>query len=376
VKNPITEYLERMQDGRNVDPRVATLEGEAAGQQVTSLERANPVASFPLPVLAASRLTEGLEAPQASPTYYELPVVKGPVWIWSVPTYFFVGGVSGISSTLASVVRLVGDDSMRSLVRDARWTGAVGDALSAGLLIHDLGRPSRFLNMLRVFRPTSPMSVGSWVLSLSGGVNAAAAVFGHRGQRFTNAADFAGLVGGALGLPLAGYTAVLVGNSAVPVWKATRHTLPFLFLTSASAAAASFLELLPRTDSERRVLRIFGTAAKVADAVAHTVVEQDASRAERVGRPLKEGVSGALWRASQVMNLASLGLSLAPGKAKWKREVAAGLSLASSFALRWSVFQAGKRSARDPRATFEPQRKEASPHASLADSPEPALEQG
>lgn len=358
MKNPVTEYLERMQDGRNVDTRVATLEGEAAGQRVAAIKRANPVASFPLPVISAPRLSAGREAPP-SPTYYELPVVKGPVWIWSVPTYFFVGGVSGISSTLASVVRLVGDASMRSLVRDARWTGAVGDALSAGLLVHDLGRPSRFLNMLRVFRPTSPMSVGSWVLSLSGGVNAAAAVFGHRGQRFTNAADFAGLLGGALGLPLAGYTAVLVGNSTVPVWKATRHTLPLLFLTSASAAAASFLELLPRTDSERRVLRIFGTAAKVADAVAHTVVEQDASREERVGRPLKEGVSGALWRASQVMNLASLGLTLAPGKAKWKRDVAAGLSLASSFALRWSVFQAGKKSARDPRATFEPQRNQA-----------------
>lgn len=362
MKRPVfedlkVEDLERREDGRNVDTQVATLEGEAAGQRVTSIDGANPVQSFPLPVLSSSSLPGKHALPAESPTYYGLPVVKAPVWIWSVPTYFFVGGVAGISSTLASVVRLFGDDSMRSLVRDARWTGAVGDALSGALLIHDLGRPARFLHMLRVFRPTSPMSLGSWVLSVSGGVNAVAAVFGHRGQRLLHVADYAGLVGGALGLPLAGYTAVLVGNTAVPVWKATRRSLPFLFLSSASAAAASALELLPRTPSERRVLRIFGTVAKVADAVAHGVVEKDASRAERVGRPLKEGVSGALWRASQAMNLASLGLSLAPGKAKWKREVAAGLSLASSFALRWAVFQAGKRSSRDPRATFEPQRE-------------------
>jgi formate-dependent nitrite reductase membrane component NrfD len=355
VKTPLTELLERADDGRNVDTRVATLSGEGAGQEIRSIDGANPVLSFPLPVIPA--LPSGVaRAQEASPTYYDRPVIKAPVWIWSVPTYFFVGGVAGTASTLASVVRLFGDDSMRSLVRDARWTGAVGDALGGALLTHDLGRPSRFLNMLRVFRPTSPMSVGSWLLTLSGGVNGAAALFGNRGQRFTSLADWAGLAGGALGLPLAGYTAVLVGNTAVPVWKATRHTLPFLFLTSAASASASFLELLPRTDSERRVLRIFGTAAKVADAAAHVIVEQDARKAERVGRPLKEGVSGALWKASQVMNLASLGLSLAPGKARWKRDVAAGLSLASSLALRWSVFQAGKASARDPRATFEPQR--------------------
>lgn len=351
MKTSLIDELEQTKDGRNIDPSVAKLEGEGAQQRVKNLEGANPIREYRLPVLSGR-----VETRQASPTYYDRPAVKEPVWIWSVPTYFFVGGVAGSSSMLAAVIRLVGDESMKSLVRDARWTGAVGDAISAALLTHDLGRPSRFLNMLRVFRPTSPMSIGSWVLSLSGGVNAIAALFGGRGQRFDSVADYAGLAGGALGLPLAGYTAVLVGNTAVPVWQASRRTMPFLFLTSAAAGAASLLELLPRTHSERRVLRVFGTAAKVADAVAHTIVEKDASRVERVAKPLKEGFSGTLWRASAVMNLASLGLSLAPGKAKWKREVAAGLSLASSFALRWSVFQAGKKSARDPRATFEPQR--------------------
>jgi formate-dependent nitrite reductase membrane component NrfD len=347
---PVDE-AERQKDGRNIDTRVATLEGEAAQQEIKSIREGNPIERFPLP-----QLSSAAQPKDASPTYYDQPVVKAPVWIWSVPTYFFVGGVAGASSTFASVVRLTGGDGMRSLVRDARWTAALGDALGSALLIHDLGRPSRFLNMLRVFRITSPMSVGSWILAGSGAANSVAALFGSKSRHFERAADYAGLVGGSLGLPLAGYTAVLVGNTAVPVWKHTRRTMPLLFLASSASAAASLLELLPRTEPERRALKLFGTGAKIADAVAHQLVEKEASGNERVASPLKEGLSGTLWRASAMMNLASVGLSLAPGRAKWKTNLTAGLSLASSFALRWAVFQAGKKSSMDPRATFEPQR--------------------
>src|SRR5205823_3968662 len=103
---------------------------------------------------------------RSSPSYYDHPMLKQPVWIWSIPAYFYAGGVAGISATLGAAAQVIAPRSMRSLILRARWVAAGGGVLSAALLIHDLGRPARFLNMLRVFRITSPMSMGSWILTI------------------------------------------------------------------------------------------------------------------------------------------------------------------------------------------------------------------
>src|SRR5262249_3084194 len=97
-------------------------------------------------------------------TYYERPLVKRPVWVWSIPTYFYAGDGAGASLALGGAAQVL-DGSSSNLVRPSRRLGAVGLTVGTGLLIYDLGRPERFLNMLRVFRPTSPMSVGSWLLA-------------------------------------------------------------------------------------------------------------------------------------------------------------------------------------------------------------------
>ena len=120
-------------------------------------------------------LPQGAPFPQASPTtgYYGVPLLKEPQWHPEVPLYFFVGGAAGASAVIANMASWLGHD--RELVRSARWMAAGGGALSSALLIKDLGVPSRFLNMLRVFKPQSPMSMGAWTLSAFSSFSAAAA---------------------------------------------------------------------------------------------------------------------------------------------------------------------------------------------------------
>src|SRR3954452_20447319 len=105
-------------------------------------------------------------------TYYAAPLLKAPVWTWEVPLYFFVGGAAGGAAIIGSLAEWTGTDG--TLARDARWTAAAGGPLSAALLTADLGRPERFLNMLRVFKPQSAMSVGSWTLTAFSAASAAA----------------------------------------------------------------------------------------------------------------------------------------------------------------------------------------------------------
>ena len=101
-------------------------------------------------------------------TYYDRPILKQPVWIWTVPAYFYVGGVAGAALVLGAVAQLTGDSELRRLVGTCRSIGAAGHVIGSALLIYDLGRPSRFFNMLRVFNPKSPLSIGSWILAAGG----------------------------------------------------------------------------------------------------------------------------------------------------------------------------------------------------------------
>src|SRR5438445_1040970 len=118
----------------------------------------------------------GSPFPIASPDtgYYGIPLLKKPAWTWEIPLYFFVGGAAGAAAVVGAIASYTGAD--RRLVRDARWIAAAGSVLSPALLISDLGRPERFLNMLRVFKPQSAMSVGAWTLTVFGTTSAIAAL--------------------------------------------------------------------------------------------------------------------------------------------------------------------------------------------------------
>src|ERR1051325_7340755 len=109
-------------------------------------------------------------------TYYDVALLKPPVWTWEVPLYFFVGGAAGAAAIIGSVAEWAGGDGR--LARDAKWIPAAGGPLSAALLTSDLGRPERFVNMLRVFKPHSAMSVGSWTLTAFSASSTAIALCG------------------------------------------------------------------------------------------------------------------------------------------------------------------------------------------------------
>ncbi|HSG00032.1 MAG TPA: NrfD/PsrC family molybdoenzyme membrane anchor subunit [Vicinamibacterales bacterium] len=171
--------------------------------------------------------------------------IKPPVWTWEVPLYFFVGGVAGLSAVIALGAALAGADP--STVRAARSVAAIGALVSPLLLISDLGRPGRFLYMLRVFKPTSAMSVGAWTLVVFSGAAISALLL--------STVDASGLasrltlvaldtVAAVTGLVLATYTGVLLGATVIPGWAAHHRRLPFEFGISSLGAAASMIELV------------------------------------------------------------------------------------------------------------------------------------
>lgn len=337
-------------DGRNFARDLAIATGEGAQMEIRSRKEAFPASESNALDVAITPM------PGDDPTYYDQPVVKEPVWIWTIPTYFFTGGIAGAAATLAMVAEFTRPKRLHKLVRWAHFVSAAGDALSAVLLISDLGRPSRFLNMMRVFRPTSPMSVGSWVLAFSGGASATAFLFSSMPGALGAFGKLGTVVSGMSGLPLAGYTAVLITNSATPAWAGAYRMMPVLFVASATATAGSLLSLLPLDRASHRVAQRFGAAGKIAELGAALAVEHELSSNPRAQHALKSGLAGALWTAARVGTAASLALSLLPGTSKTTRRVAGALGLLGGLALRFAVFRAGKASARDPRATFHAQR--------------------
>jgi formate-dependent nitrite reductase membrane component NrfD len=291
----------------------------------------------------------------AVPTYYDRPLVKPPVWIWTIPTYFFVGGVAGTAMTLGMAGQLIGGRGMRRLDERCRWTGAIGGGLGSALLIADLGRKTRFLAMLRVLRPQSPMSIGSWVLALATPLSAGSALLTVCPAGWRTLGHAMGIGAGILGMPLATYTGVLLSNTAVPVWLATRRSLPLLFGASSAASLASVLDLMPLDDRERGAVRRFGIAGRVGELAVARLVERDACANPQVGKVLHEGVPGALWTTAKVLTASSLVLALAPGNHKLLRKAAGILGILGGLAVRFAIFYAGKASALDPRATFAQQ---------------------
>jgi formate-dependent nitrite reductase membrane component NrfD len=334
-------------DGRNVDPSTGLLLGEGADQKPLAAREDLLLQSEVFPYVPS-------RAPGESPTYYGTPVLKQPVWIWTVAAYFYVGGVAGMSATLGSAAQLFGGPEMHSLVRKTRWIATLGAGLSTYLLIDDLGRPERFLNMLRVFKLTSPMSMGSWILSAFSSAAGAAAVLPYGPRLFRPLTNVFGLAAGVLGLPLAAYTGVLLVQTAVPLWK---NSLWSVFaLCSGTAASSSFLELLPLNMKEARAVEMFGILGKFGELFIANRLEKDAARVERVARPFREGFTGFLWQGAKALVIASALISIAPGHSRKKRMLAGVLGTAAGISVRFAYFMAGKRSARDPRATFEQQR--------------------
>src|SRR5439155_13855630 len=273
--------------------------------------------------------------------YYGLPLLKEPVWTWEVPAYFFVGGAAGAAAVLGAAAQLTGAD--RGLVSDARWIAAAGSALSAPLLVADLGRPERFLNMLRVFKVQSPMSVGAWTLTAFG-TFASAALFADEMRKRTRLpvqliGDASAILSAATGLLMATYTGVLIGATAIPVWSKHVSVLPLHFGTSALASAVSMLELAGHNE---QALNILGLAAAALETYIGYRIESDRSEASD---PLRRGPTGITTRIGGFFS-GPLPLLLRIGRF---RKAAAASSLLGSLITRMAWVDAGKASSRDLR---------------------------
>jgi hypothetical protein len=281
-------------------------------------------------------------------TYHGRPVLKAPVWTPEVAWYFFVGGMAGASAPLALGAGLTG---RRALARRAWLLALAGVGISPVLLISDLGRPERFHNMLRVFKVTSPMSVGSWALTGFG--TATGLAVGH---------DLLGLPGGAVAKPVAAllgpvvstYTAALLADTAVPVWHEARAELPFLFAATSAASAGAALTLVTPA-AEAAPARRLAFAGSVA---ALGLLETMERRLGPLGEPYREGDAGRFGRAAKALiGAGALGLAAFGRRSRVAAGVSAGAVLAGAAFERWSVFRAGFQSAADPKYVVGPQRE-------------------
>jgi formate-dependent nitrite reductase membrane component NrfD len=284
-------------------------------------------------------------------SYYGRPILKAPVWQPEIPFYFFTGGIAGASSVLHAGARLAGNEV---LARRTLLIGAAADIVSPALLISDLGRPERFLNMLRVFKVTSPMSVGSWILFVSGAASNAAAALELAG-RWKPVRVAAEAVSALAGPPLATYTGTLLADTSIPVWHEGRRELPWLFGASAAATAgaAAAIAVPPVQAGPARRLAVGSVLAELG------LFEAMHRRLGFVGEVYGQGEAGRFARVSKVCATAGTALLATAGRRSRAAAVGGGaLVLAGGLALRWSVFRAGFQSARDPRYVVIPQREQ------------------
>jgi formate-dependent nitrite reductase membrane component NrfD len=288
---------------------------------------------------------------QADPNvgYYGKNIVKPHIWKPEfIGVYFFLGGLAGGSATLAWTSRLRGD---HELARAGFLTAAGGAALSSVLLIADLGRPERFMNMLRMVKVTSPMNVGTWILSAFGGAATIAAACDLAGRRDSFAARAAETVCGIFGMPLAAYTAVLVSTTATPAWYEARFDLPFLFVAGAASSSGAFLSMVVRDEAAgpARRLSFFGGALEYA--MHHRMV----GRLGKLGEPYRKGEPHAISSiASFCTGIGALLTQTARGS-RGLRLTGGVLTLAGALFERLAVLEAGKVSAKDPKYVIEQQ---------------------
>nr|WP_191910458.1 NrfD/PsrC family molybdoenzyme membrane anchor subunit [Microbispora cellulosiformans] len=287
------------------------------------------------------------EAPFRS--YYGQPVVKQPIWHEPhMPTYLYLGGMSGAASAMAAAARLTGHERLELAARTAAFAGGTA---GAAFLVAELGRPMRFLNMLRVFKPSSPMSVGSWTLAAQGGLTSVA-----MGSAVTGVlpvvGDAATLASGLSGVAMATYTAVLLADTAVPAWHEAMRELPFLFAGSALASAGAAV-MLTTPRALAGPARAAAVAGAVTEVVAGEVMER---RLGMLGEPYRKGRAGTLMRASRALTLGGGLLATVAGRSRTLTALSGLAITAGALCTRFGVLEAGRVSAKDPKYTVVPQR--------------------
>jgi len=295
-------------------------------------------------------------------SYYGRPVVKPPPWGDPIAIYLFLGGVAGGSALLGVGGQLTG---RLVLCRNSRLAALAAIGVGAAALVVDLGRPERFLNMLRTIKPTSPMSLGSWILtafSAGAGVSAVSEIDRMTGSRLPlgplrrllrGLEGPAGVEAAVFAAPLSAYTAVLLSDTANPTWNAAREDLPFVFVSSASLAAAGLAMITTPAEEAgpARALAVLGVAG---DLIATRSMEKNMDPV--AAEPLHLGGPGRMLAWSQRLAVAG-GLGVLIGGRHRLTAALSGVALLGASALtRFGVLRAGIRATENPRYTVEPQK--------------------
>jgi formate-dependent nitrite reductase membrane component NrfD len=286
----------------------------------------------------------------AIPTYYGLPALKASLYGWKVSSYMFVAGVAGSAQIIATVADLTDRESNRATIRHGRYAAVAGAALGAPLLILDLHTPQRFYNMLRIFRPTSPMSIGTYVLTGFGmlsGLLAFGQLLRDRGvapAAIERGAGFVEVPAAILGMGMSTYTGALLAATSTPLWAAAPRLIPAAFGASAMASAAALLSLGARNGAGDTLRHI----ERVASATELALLAALPGRLRQQGIKTAGGVVPSMAACAVPLLaplIARLGIRRAPVGA-------AVTTLAGGFLLRHLLLRAGNRSAARPRDYF------------------------
>jgi Polysulphide reductase, NrfD len=300
-------------------------------------------------------------------SYYGRPIIKAPVWRREIASYLFAGGLAAGAALVAAGADLTGRLALR---RAGRVTalGAIG--ASTYFLINDLGRPERFHHMLRVAKPTSPMSMGTWVVTAFGtaaGVAAASefasrlpprGALGVARQALPPAGRVAGFAAAGAAPALATYPAVLLADTAVPSWHEAYPHLAYLFAGGALASGAGVgLIVAPLAESgPARRLAVAGGTLELAGA------RRLESGLGLLSEPYGTGRGGRLLRAGRVLSAAGV-VGVLVGRRSRVVSALSGIALlVGSAATRFGIFEGGVASARDPKYTVVPQRQRRAQH--------------
>lgn len=312
------------------------------------------------------RGAERLMVPPAEFTsYYGHNVVKPSPWEADIPAYLFSGGLAAGSSLLAAGASLT---DRPALQRNGRLAALVALLVSMYALVHDLGRPKRFVNMLRTVKLTSPMSVGTWILSTYGPLAGLAAVAELAGMLPAGASQGrfrwafrllslldrpVGVVAGVAAPPVAAYTAVLLADTATPSWHAAYRELPFVFCASAAAASGG-LGMVTTPVGQAGPARRFAFGGALVELAMERRMEQSMGV---TAEPLHEGKAGRLTKAAKACTAAGAVGTLLAGRSRPVAVLSGAALVAGSVCTRFGIFEAGQESARDPKYTVVPQRE-------------------
>jgi hypothetical protein len=309
-------------------------------------------------------------ARETTRSYYGRPVLKAPVWEWKIPAYLFTGGLSAGSALLGAGADLTG----RPALRRAGRIGALASlGVSTYFLVADLGRPERFHHMLRVAKPTSPMSVGSWILTAYAPGTGVAAVsellpaclWSRLPSWVRWGVRAAGLSSATVAPAVASYSAVLLSQTAVPAWHEAHPQLPFMF-TGSAAASGGGLCMVFTPVCEAGPARVLGATGAVVELVSSRVLER---RLGLVREAYRTSRARRLRRWSEAATAAGLaGATLA--RRSRVAAIASGLAMvAGSVLQRFGVFEAGVASTKDPKYVVEPQRRRLEESGAIGSAP-------